>query len=189
MSDEDYGCQVRDLLPDRFDGLDEVVAGKLVGADGKPADPPAAAMKAVGDGAAKAVRDALDCDLFETLAQAWLKAKELREYKDPKKHPPGERSTVFLAEHKLSAKLEPELEVNVAGLYRTKLKLTLELKADFDCADLTIMNGHIIEIAAGECHAIAQLKYGGTNLHKPLKSQPFRLSRPRVLAAPGLAIA
>ena len=187
MPEED-GCRVRDLLPDRFDDLDTVVKQELRGPNGEPGDPPAVAMKVLGEQAAKAVQDALDCDLFETLAQGWLKAKELREYADPKKHPPGERSTVFLAEHKLKTQLHPVLDVNMAPLWRGKLKLTVELKADFRCANLTILDGRIVEIAAGDCQAVGQLKYGSTNLHKPLKSRTFTLSRPRVLAAPGLAI-
>src|SRR5688572_27072253 len=157
--DDDGGCKVRDLLPDRFDDLDEVVANEMKTAEGGQAGLPAMALKVAGDEAAKAVGKALDCDLFETLAQAWRKARELHEYKDPTKHPPGERSTVFLAGHKLSRSLPLALDVKVAGLAQIKLTFALDLKADFRCADLTIMDGRIIEIGAGDCQATAQLKY------------------------------
>ena len=65
---------------------------------------------------------------------------------------------------------------------------TVELKAAFRCADLTIQDGRIVEIAGGDCQATAQLKYRDTKLHKALKSRQVALTRPCVLAAPGLAI-
>ena len=183
----DDGCRVRDLLPDRFDDLDKVVGDELCAADGqKP--PPAMALRIAGDKAAEAVRDALDCDLFETLAKAWCTALELREYKDPTRHPPGERSSVFLAEHKLTATLHPVLDVRIAALCQAKLRFTVELKAAFRCADLTIQDGCIVEIGAGDCQATAQLKYGDVPLHEELKSRQVALSQPRKLPAPGLAI-
>ncbi len=186
---DDYGCRVRDLLPDRFDDMDKVVAEEMRSAEGGGGGLPALAMRVAGDKAADAVKDALDCDLFETLAKAWSKARELHEYKDRKKHPPGERSTVFLGEHKLSAKLHPVLDLKFAALGHARLRFTVELKAKFRCADLTIQDGRIVEIGAGDCQATAQLKYGATNLHKELKSRQVTLTGPRVLPAPGLAIA
>ncbi len=187
MSD-DYGCRVRDLLPDRFDEMDKVVAEEMKTAEGGQAGLPAFALRMAGDKAAGAVKSALDCDLFETLAQAWRKAGELREYKDPAKHPPGERSSVFLGEHKLSAKLHPVLDLKVAALGQARLRFTVELKAKFRCADLTIQDGRIVEIGAGDCQATAQLKYRDTNLHKELKSKQVTMTRPRILEPPGLEI-
>ena len=187
MPDTD-GLRVRDLLPDHFDDLDKVVAEEMRAEDGGQAGLPALAMRVAGEKAADAVKDALDCDLFETLAQAWCKARELREYTDPKKHPPGERSTVFLADHDLTAKLHPVLDVKVAALGHARLRFTVELKAAFRCADLTIQDGRIVEIAGGDCQATAQLKYRDTKLHKALNSRQVALTRPCVLTAPGLAI-
>ena len=184
----DDGCKVRDLLPDRFDDLDKVVGDELRPGEGGKGFP-AMAIRVAGEKAADAVKDALDCDLFETLARAWSNARELREYKDPARHPPGERSSVFLADHKLSATLHPVLDVRVAALAQAKLRFTVELKAAFRCADLTVQDGRIVEIAAGDCQATAQLKYGDTPLHKPMKSRQVTLSKPCRLPAPGLAIA
>lgn len=183
---QDYGRTIRDLLPDRFDGLDEVVANEMKPADVGQTRVPGFAMKIASERVNGAIKDVLDCDVFEILANAWCKARELQEYRDPKKHPHGERNTVFLGEHKVSSCVKPVLKLSWAGMGAAQLQFTAEVTGNFKSADLTIVDGRIVEIGAGECWAAAQLKYHSVKLHEPLKSKHLKLSGPIRLKAPGL---
>jgi hypothetical protein len=185
---ETYGYKVRDLLPDRFDGIDAVVAGELKDAQEGRASLPGIALKMAGDKATGAIKDALDCDVFQILANAWCKARELHEYTDAKTHPPEETNSVFLGDHKLAASVHPILDLSVAAIGRAKLRFTVEVSAKFKSADLTIRGGRITGIAAGECWATAQLKYGSAKLHNELASKHMKLAGPITLPAPGLQI-
>ena len=187
---DDYGCKVRELLPDRFEEMDVILKenlGKDSGAGGSGL--PGFALRMAGEKVTGAICDSLDCDVFEILAKAWVKARELHEFKDPAKHPPGETSSVFLGDHKLSAQIHPVLDVSIATFARTKLRFTVELTARFKSAELSIRDGRIVAIGAGDGSASAQLKYGATKLHKELKSKDITLLSPRLLPEPGLAIA
>ena len=188
MSD-DHGCKLRDLLPAKFDRMDEVVAEGLKG-DGGGGQPgfPAAVLRMAGDRAAEAVKEALDCDVFEVLARAWTKAGELHAYTDEAKYPPGTRSSVFLGDHEVAVEVHPVLDVTVGPCGPAKIRFTLEVKAKFRSAELSILDGRIVAIGAGDCAASAQLKLEGWNLHDALEAKDLRVASPISLPAPGLAI-
>jgi hypothetical protein len=128
-----------------------------------------------------------DCDVFDILAQAWAKARELHEFADEAKHPPGEVSTMFLGEHALTGDVHPTVTVAV-GPARFSLRFTLELEAAFRMAELTIKNKHITELGKCDCEVSAVLKYDDVPLHEPLKSKQVNLTSSMVFAAPGVPI-
>ena len=187
--DEEYGQKVRELLPSKFERIDEVIRKKIC-SDDKVEQPsiPGFVWELVGSKATEAVHDLMDCDAFELLAHAWSTARELHECTDESKHPPGKESLVFLGEHKLSTNVHPILELTIGSFVRERLRFTLELVAKFDVADLVIFNKHIVAIDKGVCSASAQLKYGNEKLHNELKSKRLTLAKPIKLRAPGLAI-
>ena len=136
-----------------------------------------------------AIAGALDVDVFEILAGAWAKARELHEYSTAAgKHPAGETSTVFLGEHELAAELHPTVELTFAAVSHVSLKFTLHLAARLRAAQLTIRNGHIIEIGRCDGSVSAQLKYGETPLHDELKSKDLPLIPSLPLPEPGVRI-
>jgi len=187
---EQYGCKVSDLLPDTFDHLDEVIKEGL-DSDSEEARPtiPRFAWQIIQSKAAQAVRDVLDGDVFELLARAWCMARELHEFTDRRKYPPGKDSTVFLGNHQVSTEVHPVLIMTVGSIEGPRLRFTLTLTAHFRSAALSIRDGHITAIDAGDCSVGAQLKYKDTKLHKELESREVKLPGRLQLQPPGLKIA
>jgi hypothetical protein len=157
---------------------------KRQGAD----DFPGFAWKIISSDAHEQIHQALNVDAFELLARGWSTARELEKYADPKLHPPAERSDVFLGEHTLTSTAQPEIVVTVGGVRFRPITLTLELNANFRSAGLTIQNGHIVALHAGDCWVSAQLKFGDQDLHVPLESKRLQLPGELIFPSPGLPI-
>lgn len=168
------GLTVGDLLPERFDGLEDQVKAQLT------ADPQAGRSKLawdlIGSEVEGALRSVLDCDLIETLAKAWTTARALQDYADPAKHPPGEASVVHLGERTVERELHPVVAVTIAGRECMELRFTLCLTAQFSGLALSVRAPYITGGSAGDVTASAQLKYGEAALHKPQESRKLNLS-------------
>lgn len=184
--DEQSGVSVKEFLPDKLDGMVDAVKQEAC------SDPNAGTAKLawnfIGFEATKALRSALDCDVFELLAQAWCTARELREYTDRSKHPPEEISVLHLGDHKLKTNVDVVLEIAVGELSLTRLRFTVELAAHFRSAALSIRDGHVTDLASGDCSVSAQVKYRDTELHKPMESRKVTLPGRIAFRTPGLAI-
>src|SRR5262245_19877299 len=189
MMNEQYERKVADLLPDRFDHLDEVIKAGLAddSAEARPTIQ-SFAWQIIQSKAAEAVRDALDADVFELLARAWCVARELHEFTDRRKYPPDKDSTVFLGDHQVSTEVHPVLAVTVGSIETARLRFTVKLTAHFRSAALSIRDGHITAIEAGDCAVAAQLKYKDIKLHKELESRNVKLPGRLRLKPPGLEI-
>lgn len=185
MSDAS-GFRVRELLPADMEGLPGVIREALQ--QGHPPGALGLAWSFLGTTAAGKMAEALDVDLFEVLAQGWSVARELKEYTDPVKHPPGKRSVVYLGKHKFKTSVHPTLEISVDGLAKRSLRFTLELTASFRSIALGIENGRILDAGAGDGDVSAQMKYGAAPLHAALTSLPLKLPGRVTFKAPGLAI-
>jgi len=183
---EASGYRVRELLPAEIQGLPGVLRNELQQAH--PSGPLGLAWNFLGTTAAGKIAEALDLDLFEVLAQGWSVARELKEYTDPVKHPPGRRSVVYLGKHKFKTSVHPTLEISVDGLAKRELRFTLELTATFRSIALGIENGRILDAAAGDGDVSAQMKYGAAPLHTAVTSTPLKLPGRVTFKAPGLAI-
>jgi len=180
------GVTLGQLVPDPFDGMESTVkaqASPNVGSGGKNL-----LWSFVGSKAEEAVRDALDCDVFEVIAQGWCLARELHEYSDKSKHPIGEKSVVHLGEHAFKVDVHPTVVVIVDRAECARLRFTLELAANFRAVALSICNGCITGIAAGDGYVSAQLKYGSVSLHKRKDSRKVKLPVQIDFKAPGYAI-
>lgn len=127
---------------------------------------PAAGM--IADLAAAKLNDALEVDCLEMLGQAWSKLKALREYADPKKHPPEKDAVVQLGAHRLTHKCFPLAELRHAdsNLKLAELKLTLELNARFSGVSLLVRNARILVAVPGDASAEVTLKYKSIELAK-----------------------
>ena len=182
---ESAGYPVRDLLPASLPRMDKVLQQAL-GKDSR-IDPRKLAWGFIGSEATDAVRSVLDCDVFELLAQGWCSARELHEYSDPARHPPGERSIVYLAKHSFVQTVHPVLDVTVDSIPCPPLRFTLELAANFRSVALSITGGRITGAGAGDVDVGARLKYGDVTLFdKETRKLPFpaRID----FKAPGLLI-
>jgi len=180
------GVTLGQLVPDPFDGMESTVkseASRSAGVEQKNL-----LWSFVGSKAEEAVRDALDCDVFEVIAQGWCLARELHEYTDRTKHPIGEKSVVHLGEHAFKVDVHPTVVVIIDKAEAARLRFTLELAANFRAVALSICNGCITGIAAGDGYVSAQLKYGSVSLHKRKDSRKVKLPVQIDFKAPGYAI-
>jgi hypothetical protein len=180
------GYKLRELLPARIDALSGVLRSELKQQDA--GDALGHVWTHLGSTAADKMADELDVDLFEVLAHGWGVARELREYADSAKHPPGKRSVVYAGKHKFTTTLHPTVEITVEGYPARTLRFTLELIATFKTIALGIENGRIIDAGAGTGEVSAQLKYGNEPLHPAVVSQPINLSGRVKFKPPGIAI-
>lgn len=179
---EGSGLTVGDLLPERFEGLEDQVKAELA------ADPQAGKSKLawdlIGSEVEGALRSVLDCDLVETLAKAWTTARALQDYADPAKHPPGEAAVVHLGEREVERELHPVVAVTIGGCECMELRFTLCLSARFSSLALSIRAPFITGGTAGDLQAGAQLKYGEVALHKPQQARKLALPGRFVFATP-----
>jgi hypothetical protein len=118
------------------------------------------------DLAAARLTEVLDLDVLELIGQAWSKARELREYADPLKHPADETSIVHLGEHAVTCEVYPVLDIKLDELPLRELRFTLNLAAKFRGVALTIRGGAIRDVAPGACAALVELKYGKSILKR-----------------------
>jgi hypothetical protein len=182
---EEGAIKVADLLPERLQ-LGPAVETAMREEPG--AAPPGLPLGFIGEQAEEALRGLLDCDVMELLGQGWAKARALRDYADPARHPPGETAVVHLGEHKFVREIHPVLEVAVAGCPPVALRFTIALAAQVRGLALSIADGHIKAAAPGDASVSAQLKYGAVQLTDEKQSTAMKLPGRHVFAAPGLKI-
>lgn len=118
----------------------------------------------VKETAADSLNDALDTDVIELLAQAWVKLKKVRDCADPKKHPPEETTVLPLRDVEITSTHSPILHTKVGALELPELRFTLELVAKFAAVDLVIRDGRIRSLRPGGCSALVRLKYRAVKL-------------------------
>ena len=181
---------VRDLLPDDWRAMDKTVGDALRDDPAlQKAHFPAGVSGAISNRVAGAVAGVLDVKILTLLANAWAKAREVHQYRTPDAtHPADATTTLFLGEHELSADLHPVAQLDFSGVSHLTMRFTVSVSAKLRAAQLSIRNGHIIEIGKSDGSVSAALKYGGVPLHKELRSQDWVLVGDHVLAEPGIAI-
>jgi hypothetical protein len=181
----DSGVMVNVLLPDTFNRIEGVVKNEL--SNDSAIGVASAVWGFVGSAATDAIRRRLSFDVVEVLGRGWVFARELHEYKDTNKHPPGESSIVYLGQHKMKTELYPVLTLMIGPIKR-ELRFTLETTARINSVALSILNGHITGLGAGDCFVEAQLKYREIALHAPIKARKVTLPGRHDFEAPGLPI-
>ncbi len=119
----------------------------------------AQAMRLAAGEIAGQLQQILDFDIFELLAQSWVKVRELQSYAEPGKLAPGATAVVTLGNHEITHRESPVVDLVVAGAPISVLKLTVELTVQFKSVALSIRDAAIRSIAPGECLARVRLKY------------------------------
>ena len=181
---------VRDLLPDDMHAMDKTVGDALRNDPAlQEAHFPGGLTGPIADRVAGAVTGVLDVKILTLLADAWAKAREIHGYRTPDAtHPADTTTTLFLGEHTLSADLHPVAQLDFSGVSHLTMRFTVTVSARLRAAQLSIRNGHIVEIGKTDGSVSVALKYGGVPLHKELRSQDWVLVGDHVLAEPGIAI-
>lgn len=182
-------CTIRSLLPDELQDADEALARHLrAQQEGADANVPGFVLNLMRDRAIEAARDSLDVDLFSTLARGWSGALELREIGIESRRKPEQEKTVFFGRHSLVAAVYPIVEVHWMRSRTFALKFTLELKAEFKFAGISVKNGHIVAVGASECDVETRLLFGKSPLHPKVKTPPRHLTNAHTLVQPGWRI-
>src|SRR5260370_12198211 len=101
----------------------------------------------------------LEIPLFDFLAPAWKKYREILEFADAEKYPPNETELVSLSEHTLKVEHHPYLQVTYKGvpLPNDKIEFTLEAELTLQEVVLQIQNGKIMAIRAGAVKGSGEL--------------------------------
>lgn len=129
----------------------------------------------------------LDFDVFEVLAQGWVKLRELQSYAGPGKLAPGATAVVNLGNHEITHTESPVVDLVVAGTPVSVLKLTVELTVQFKSVALSIRDAAIRSVAPGECMARVRLKYKRQTLKE--ESTPKLKLPGRIDLGDGIALA
>ncbi len=140
----------------------------------------------VAEAAAKRLNETLNVDVFEMLAEGWLKFKQVRDCADPGKHGPDDTSVVPLRAVEISSSNTVLLHAHVTAVKLPELRFTLELVAKFAAVDLVIRAARIRALRPGACSALVRLKYGAVKLAEQATPQ-WRLPSEIVLGS-GLPI-
>jgi hypothetical protein len=157
--------RIADLFPAGLGTVGESVEQEVRRSGGE-AGAAGIAWPTLKDEAAARLKEALDVDVLELIGQAWSKARELREYADPVKHPPEETSIVHLGDHAVTCEVHPVLEVRLGDVALPELRFTVNVVAKFKSVALTIRGGAIRAVAPGVCSALAELKYRSVTLKR-----------------------
>ena len=141
----------------------------------------------VAEAGAKQLNEALDTDVFEMLADAWLAFKKVRDCADPATHPPKQDTVVTLHEVEITSSNTPLLHVTVGGVALPDLKFSLDLTAKFQTLQLVVRDARIRSLRPVTASAIVKLKYGSAKLAE--RSTPdWKLPGEIVLGQDGIAI-
>lgn len=180
--DNATGCKLKDLLPAELGDFEDAVERGL--RNGEKPNHSRLAWRFIRSSAVDELRNALDCDLFGYLAQAWSKVRELREVKQQK----GQTIIVHLHKHDFPLEVHPVIVVRVGGMPALSLRFTLQVQARFNAAALSIRDGFITSVAPGDASVTAQLMYGEVKLHKEQASSKVKLRGRYRFKSPGIRI-
>jgi hypothetical protein len=106
------------------------------------------------------IGELFNIQLPELLVPSWKKAKELQEALEESKKSPDEVIFLNLAEHEITNKFHPYIEIRVAGLpLPKKIEFTVQIATTLKGINLKIQGGTIKEIQAGTCDFEGKVKY------------------------------
>jgi hypothetical protein len=111
-----------------------------------------------------AYRNLFDIDMLKIFCGGWAKLKKLQEYLDKEKHPPEEASLLTLAEHTISSKHHPHIDIMLGEKRLFELAFEVLLKFKLMSFVLKIQDGCIHEIKAGSFIGAGIVKCGGQKL-------------------------
>lgn len=118
-------------------------------------------------------KDLFDIRMSDILLWTWCKHREIIQYRDTGKYPPGKIYTVPLLEHTITSKHSPAIQpvINNQPL-PFKIKFDVVLRLKMKGAMLKIVNAKITEILVGSCAGNGTIEYEGFTVAKK-ETAPF----------------
>lgn len=151
--DDFFGVSVngfwKDVRPELLSALKESGLAQLT----------AAQWPTIVSGIIDKAKDLFDIDVASIIVPAWSKYRELRQYADPKKYPPGSCNLVPLARHTLAVTYHPYLEVLFNGTPLGKLVFDVTLALELEGFVLTIQDGRIMKVHTGTCQGKGRIEF------------------------------
>ena len=138
--------------------------------EGIPASYWPAVMSQVG---AK-VREALHVPIESLLTSAWQGYNQFQKYRDSKRYPPDVTSVVPLANHTVTSRMDPYVEVFADDVSVGRIALEIALNIVLEGATLSIRDGKFRSLTLAKGHATGQLSCGGVVL-VDLSSREYQL--------------
>jgi hypothetical protein len=105
--------------------------------------------------------DMLDINISYILIQTWCKHREIIQYRDTDKYPPGEVFIVPLIEHTVSSRHSPTIQPIINNVPLSKIKFDVVLRLKMKGVMLKILDGKITEILIGSCAGNGSIEYAG----------------------------
>ncbi|GAB3092732.1 hypothetical protein GCM10027159_07660 [Lysobacter terrae] len=172
---------LRSLMPAAYQHVDDAMRHELEGPGPFDGKIPGFLWETIGNKAVSAVEAKLDLNVFGLFATAWSKAAEIRRLAEESVQKPNVPITVCLGKHEATTTLHPAVDVTLTPLGTKRVPFELDLTAEFETAELDLLNGAIVSIGAARCRVTAQLKCGGKGLHPAKKSDYVKLGAPYLL--------
>ena len=144
---------VKSLESEKRDQLDVAVKGI-----------PELTWQGVADEVGDAYRNLFQIDVLDIFCSAWAKLKELQEFLDKEKHPPGEVSLVPLAEHTISSTHQPHIDILLGEKRLFEIPFEVLLKFKLKSFVLKIQDGCIHEVKSGAFAGVGVIKCSGQKL-------------------------
>lgn len=107
------------------------------------------------------VTQALDIEMSDLLLQAWRTRREIDQYRDKKRYPPGESHIVPLLEHTVVSKHSPAIQPVVNNIHLRKITFDIILKLKLKGAMLKIRDAKIMGVLMGSCSGSGTIEYAG----------------------------
>ena len=106
------------------------------------------------------VGELFNIELPDLLVLSWKKAAQLQEALEESRRSPEQVIVLDLAEHVITNKYHPYIEIRIAGVPSPKkIEFTVELQTRLKGIILRIQAGSITEIQAGSCDFEGKVKY------------------------------
>ena len=114
----------------------------------------------------------LDIEITDVVGGGWAKYRELRQYRDPKRYPPGEVVLAPLAKHRIKSSHKPYLELLIGDQPAGRIEFQLDVEMKLEGVVLKIRDGRIWGVKSGTCRCAGRLACRGVSLVEK-KTKPF----------------
>lgn len=129
----------------------------------------------VRDRIAARMAEVIGSDCIAWLAQGFTTLSDLRAYKDPAAHPPGQPRFAKLLERSVSGAMRPTVTVSCAGMPPITFAFEAVMAAKFNAVTLSIEGGRITGLGGGECALTLEIKLNGRDLCGKLPLKTIKL--------------
>jgi hypothetical protein len=124
----------------------------------------AAAARILTSQIADSLAQLLDLDLTQIVLDGWSKHRELLAAARKTARSPGRTEEVELADHRISSRHQPAIEVYLNGSRVATVQFELEVWIDLQSVIALVRGGRLVEIRAGDTGVGARLATAGHNI-------------------------